>query len=133
MTAGRTGQAAVRRVLLSVCIVLWIAAFTVSHIPADRMPEMPTSPTSLHVIGFFVLGTALLATLTGYRMRTWRRVVIAAVILACYAAIDEATQPFFNRYGTLEDWQADLLGAAIAIVVWEGGRVLVKLLRRRTA
>lgn len=95
---------------------------------------MPTSPTRLHVIGFFALGSVLLATLTAYGVRTWRRVAIALIILAIYAAVDEATQPFFNRHGTLEDWQADILGSVIAVVLWEGSCHVVRLLRsRRTA
>lgn len=94
---------------------------------------MPVSSTALHIIGYLGLGLILSATLTAFEVPRLRRIVTAVVILAIYAAVDEATQPFFNRHASLQDWLADMLGSAVAITLWESGCVLIKRLRRRTA
>jgi VanZ family protein len=123
-------RAAARWLLLAACVLLWTAAFTVSHLPAERLPELPTTDVSLHAVGFFVLGTVLFWTLTAFGLGTLRRFVTAAVALAAYAALDEATQPLFRRYGTVSDWLADMVGAAAALAVCGLVMGVSRLLRR---
>ena len=115
-----------RRVVLSACIVLWTAAFVTTHIPAGRLPSIHTSDIVMHTVGFFVLATVFWATLSVYRARPWRRAVVVVCTLAAYAAVDEITQPFFNRCAAWGDWIADVAGALAATCLLEAVSFLAK-------
>jgi len=94
------------------------------------MPELGVEQCALHLIGFLILGSALLVVLSAYGVRGWLRMGLAACALTIYAAVDESTQPLFNRYAAMEDWFADIAGAGVAIVVWELLAALVRYRQR---
>ena len=108
-----------QRFLLFSCITLWVTAFTISHIPAKKLPEGPIGDNWLHFIGFFVLASWFHWTLIAYRHPRWRRIALVVSVMALYAAFDEITQPMFNRYGDVRDWFADMAGMIAAVIVWE--------------
>ncbi len=122
--------------VLAVCIVVWSAAFTATHLPPHRLPStggLSIPPILLHIVGYIGLGLMLMATLTVFEVAGWRRVLFAVVVLMVYAAVDEGTQPFFGRHASFYDWLANMAGSVIAIAVWQSGLRLTERLRRRAS
>ncbi|MDY6913326.1 MAG: VanZ family protein [Planctomycetota bacterium] len=122
-----------KHLALSICVILWVFAFIVSHVPADRLPKTHVGDKYLHFVGFFGLAIALLLTLAGYNVPRLRRVVVAICITAGYAAFDEATQALVNRHAAFSDWLADVCGALLAVIVLEVCFSLLGKLRRGSA
>ena len=58
-------------------------------------------------------------TLTLYGRGGIARLLLVALVLSAYAAIDELTQPWFRRTADLEDWMVDSVGIVIALSVAE--------------
>jgi VanZ family protein len=108
-----------RRTVLIVTICLWIGAFVLTHIPKVPSALAEAGDVALHTVGFWGLASWFLLTLAGYRVRTFWRVLIVLAVMAVYAALDEHTQPFFGRTCDLLDWENDMIGTAIAVVMWE--------------
>ena len=117
-----------RRVAVIACAVLWIGAFVVTHVPAEKLPETYLGDEELHFLGFFALSGLFVLSLAAYNAAPVRRVVIVMCVMATYAAFDEATQTLFNRYAAWQDWLADVAGAAAAIIVTES---LLRALSKR--
>ncbi len=92
---------------------------TASHIPAPDMPDIGVGDKRLHLAGFFGLGILLWATLAAFGRRRRTRVGLVLTVLPVYAALDELTQPYFQRSCDLTDWCFDLIGAVCALVLAE--------------
>jgi len=45
--------------------------------------------------------------------------VAVSIAAAAYGAFDELTQPLFGRSASWGDWLADMVGAAVAVIVFE--------------
>jgi len=87
--------------------------------PDELLPGVSSlSDKLLHVAAFGILGSLTTATLLA-AVGMPRPAVIAGlfVVLALFAALDEATQPWFGRDGELLDWVFDCLGLAAGILV----------------
>jgi len=119
MSANRITSRRVRRFTLIGCVVLWLCAFTATHIPINQISLFPSSDKTLHFLGFFGLTAAFLLTLILHGLKPKRRIIVVLVSMILYAAFDELTQPLFNRYAAWGDWLADIAGAAAAVVLLE--------------
>ena len=108
--------------------LVWMGAFVLTHIPAGRMPRTHISDKTLHTVGYAALALALLGVLAARGVGRARQLLIAAVALPLYAAMDELTQPLVNRHASMTDWLADLLGVAVGMIVY---RACVAVLDRR--
>lgn len=89
--------------------------------PEQLLPANPPSDKLLHVGAYAMFGTLVAATLAAAGPLSLRRLAPAALALATFAAVDEATQPWppFNRSADPLDWACDLAGIALGIaVVW---------------
>jgi len=108
-----------RRLLTAIAVVLWVLAFTATHIPPSDLGHIAVSHRVLHVTGYagltFWIGLALIATGAPPR----RRVVGIALVLAAYGVFDELTQPIFGRTASIRDWLADLVGIAVGLATAE--------------
>lgn len=62
---------------------------------------------------FFLLALALEG------VRGFKRVVIVMAVMGVYAALDEITQQFVSRSPALADWCADMIGAGLAVLLWQ--------------
>lgn len=120
-----------RRAALAVCIAVWSAAFVVTHVPGDSLPETGVSDESLHFVGFFVLASLLLGTLITFGLPPVRRIVLVLVAATLYAGIDETTQPAFGRSASFGDWLGDVGGAVAAVLTAELLMVAILAARRR--
>ncbi len=114
-----------RHVILIGFLLSWLGAFGASHIPLEQLPEFGASDKTLHLVGFFLLGTGFWLTMLAFGSPMSRRVVVIVSAMTIYAALDEITQPLVNRYAAFDDWLADVVGVIAAVVVLEAGRWLV--------
>ncbi len=108
-----------RRAILAASMVLWAGAMVATHLPPSQLPRLHVSDRVAHAAGFFVLTGAFWVTLWAYGVRAWPRPVALLLAAAAYAALDEITQPIVGRFAAVEDWTADVLGAAAAVLVCE--------------
>ena len=116
-----------RRVVLAICIVLWITALFVTHCPRGQIPglDLPGETSRglgglLHALGYFALAGAFWLTLAAYGLSLRRRLALVIGVFVAYGALDEITQPLFGRQADLFDWLADLIGATAAALVATG-------------
>jgi VanZ family protein len=119
----------VSRLLWTVTLCFWMFIFVMTHIPQQRLPDVPVSDKGTHVITFAVLGSLLYGTVWLSRPEDWSGVWKVPLILTLYGAFDEATQPLANRSGEFADWYADVAGAVLAVALWTGVRWLIWRLR----
>ena len=83
--------------------------------PEDLLGPNPPSDKTLHFLAYGTLGMLAAAALAASGRWSPRTVAALAVGLAAFAAVDEATQPWFGRSADAWDWVWDLLGLAIGI------------------
>jgi hypothetical protein len=110
------------RVLTVLCAVAWIAAFTATHVPIERVlrgMEFRPSDVLLHMAGYFGLTVLLLVTLAARRWSRWRRVATVLLAVPVYGAFDELSQPLVGRTAAVSDWLGDVAGVIIAVVAVE--------------
>ena len=107
------------------------ALFFASSLPT--VPRLPGDPANYaaHFSAYFVLGVLLVRAFAGGR---WSGVgagaaVRAWVVSAVYGATDELHQRWVpGRYPAVDDWVADVAGAAVGIAIV----LAVGMLRART-
>ena len=113
-----------------ILISYWVALFMATHVPADLGSDLPLWDSwdkYAHFAGYSVLAVLLALAVSLRRPLTWAGFLAMAMVLAAYAAVDELLQlPVPGRYGSLEDWLADISGTAIGLV---GFLVLQKVFR----
>jgi len=76
--------------------------------------NLPSDKT-LHFLAYGALGLLAAALVAVSGRWSARRVAALAAGLAAFAAIDEATQPWFGRCAEPLDWVYDLIGLAVGI------------------
>jgi VanZ family protein len=89
-----------------------------SHLRPEDLPHFQASDKALHGTGFFVLASLLWLTLRGFGKSLPTCLIAPIVNLAVYGALDELTQPYFNRTADIHDWLSDMLGALVAVGAW---------------
>ena len=111
-----------RKIILTICwgttLFYWAFLCVVTHIPQPRLPGVPVSDKTSHLIGYGVLASMLYVTLWIARPHNWSLVWQIPLILFVYGALDEITQPMFQRSGEVADWVADAAGVLIAVAGW---------------
>ena len=120
-----------RRAIAAICAVWWVAAAIATHVPIKSLPASAPGPSILHVIGYAVTTSLFLITLIAHGIPAPRRWIVAVLVIAAYAAVDESTQPWVGRDGSVDDWYADLIGMAFALAMIEVPAALVRF-RQRT-
>ena len=109
---------ALRHVMLAVLVALWMTAAALTHWP--QLSGVPNvGDKTLHLVGYFGLAGALWLALYAYRTRLPWRPILTLAIMSAYGAIDEITQPYFQRSCDIRDWYTDVLGTLAAIVLLE--------------
>ena len=119
MTLPQDNSAPYARRALAVLIVMWVLAFTCTHLPRGTAPPIGAGDKKSHAVGFFVLGSLFAVAMSALGVRRRRRPWLAIAALAVYAALDEITQPLVNRHASVWDWLADLAGVVVAVICWE--------------
>lgn len=137
--AARSRAGRVVRGAATACFWAYLVALTVAtHVPRVDPAYLETvgrvSPLepdkTLHLVAYGILG--LLAGAAFALGRPVDGVIRLFVGLACWAFLDEFTQPLFGRNADLLDWCHDLAGLAVGLAVaLAAGRWCTTL--RRTA
>jgi VanZ family protein len=113
----------------------WLAIFAGTHVP----PEFPGLPPAgydkiAHFTAYFLLAGMMIIAWRYYRGRVTAWTVLAvAMLVACYAAIDEITQPWFRRDCDINDWFADMRGALLGIFAALAVLTILSVARRPKA
>lgn len=119
-----------RRWMLVVLIFFWLLAAALTHIPIPEIPsELDVGDKWVHKIGFAGLASLLMAALLAYRWSRTRRLLLIPLALAVYGALDELTQPSCGRARDFNDWRSDMIGMAVALLVWEAALFVIGRLR----
>lgn len=85
--------------------------------PEEFLGPNPPSDKTLHVAAYGLLGLFMAATLAAAGRWSRASAGLLLVVLAAFAALDEATQPLFGRNAEPLDWVSDVIGVAAGIAV----------------
>jgi len=116
-----------KRAIWSVTIVYWLAIFTVTHLPADKLPPIPVSDKIEHMTAYGLLSILLFAALQTTGLSRGKTVALLIAMTMFYAVVDELLQIPVGRTCDIQDIYADLGGVAIAVVMC----VVIDLFGRR--
>lgn len=107
----------IRMGLAAVLIAYWLCMFAGTHMP--RVPRVlaERSDKLLHAIAYGGLSVLLLTCWICRKPITFRSVTRLWLLIGCYAAFDEITQPLVGRRADFADWIADVTGATIGLAV----------------
>jgi VanZ family protein len=79
--------------------------------------QRPPSDKTLHFIAYAILASLLWACVRLRAAEPLRATGSVLAVIAVWAAVDEATQPFFYRAAEPLDWVYDMIGAALGCAV----------------
>ncbi len=107
------------RLFWIIAVVYWAALFCATHIPAPRLPPIPVTDKTAHLVSYGLLATLLYLALSraGSARSSAEVAILVLTILLAYGAIDEWTQIPVGRSCELADWYADAAGASVAMVI----------------
>jgi len=109
-----------RYALLSLLVLLWAGAFTLTHLPPPAVPNFHAGDKTLHLVGYAGLASAFGVTMLAFGVERRRRLMLLFAIMLTYGAVDELTQPWFGRTADIVDWLHNAAGVVIAAGVVEG-------------
>jgi VanZ family protein len=117
---------------LFILILLWIGAFTATHIPARYIPGQIASigEIGLHGIGFLGLSSWFILTVAAFNIKPVQRILLVLLVMMVYGAVDEYTQQFFGRSTELKDWLTDIIATVVSLILWGTILFLVKKMAR---
>jgi VanZ family protein len=108
-----------RKAFLVLYVLLWIAAFILTHVPGGDLPDFRTSDSVLHTVGFTGLTCVLVVTVAAFGVRRLGRVPFVLAVMMIYGAMDEYTQQFVGRSTDLRDWYCDAAGTVAGMIICE--------------
>lgn len=117
------------RILWAITIAYWLFIFVMTHIPQQRIPRVPVTDKTAHLVAYFVLGCLLGASMWASNPSSRSISLWVILIGMAYGAFDELTQPLMNRFCEWNDWLADSVGICAAVLMIG----LFRMLRRPRA
>jgi VanZ family protein len=107
-----------RPLLWTALAVHWLTIFTLTHLPAKRLPNVKVNDKIEHSLAYFVLSVLLYGAL---RVNGRKKHLVWIVLLTCtaYGALDEYLQYLLpiNRDASVWDWSADVTGTMIGVLI----------------
>lgn len=95
----------------------WIFIFTLTHLPPSKLPQTHVSDKLAHFAVYSILGILLFLCISLRNIKPLKVALLVIVIAATYGALDELTQPYFQRDCSIYDWYADLGGTVTAALL----------------
>lgn len=95
----------------------WLAMFVATHIPSKVVPDLHVTDKVEHFAAYGLLAMLMGGYAWARRWCLWRSAIWPIVIGAIYGAVDELTQPYFNRACDIRDWRADVIGAVLGTAI----------------
>jgi VanZ family protein len=122
-----------RKVIAAICVLMWLGAFTATHIPNQSIPQEvhDLGGSVLHGVGFLGLSSWFILAVAGFWPKPIHRLLLVLSVMMVYAALDEYTQQFFGRSTDLEDWITDTVATIVALALWESVFWLHRVARRK--
>jgi VanZ family protein len=116
-TADSPFQGRLLRVLVGLTLAYTLVLVLATHYPKpeDLLGPNPPSDKTLHFLAYGTLGLLAAAALAASGRWSLRTVAALAAGLAAFAAVDEATQPWFGRSADAWDLVYDCIGLAAGI------------------
>lgn len=109
----------VRRLLCILTAGYWLLIFTLTHLPAQRLPRPPFNlgDKACHSLAYF--GLSMLIGLTIWTVAPNRRGWLWIILITglSYGAIDEWLQIPVGRDCEFFDWVADSAGVMLAVLI----------------
>lgn len=109
-------------------VLFTVALATATHWPGVTIEGPVPRPDVWIHIGAFGLWSTLLVLTRWLGPPNARATIIAIVIGMAWAALDELTQPIFNRHAAWSDWFADVGGVALGTAA---GSAIIRTLDAR--
>ena len=106
-----------RRAYWIVTAVYWAGIFTLTHLPANRIPPTRVSDKVGHMAAYGILGILLFASLRASQWTIRQACIGVLGIGMIYGALDELLQIPVGRVADIKDWFADVTGLAFATVI----------------
>jgi VanZ family protein len=104
---------------VAILTAYWLLMFFGTHIPRVPRSLAGANDKVLHLVGYGGLAALLLVWRCSRGPVTIRTIALLWLLIGCYAAFDEITQPIVGRHADVADWIADVVGAAIGLgVTW---------------
>jgi VanZ family protein len=116
-----------KRPIWIVTALYWVGIFTLTHIPATKIPPVPVSDKVEHMTAYGILGILLFACLSEPGRSRWVAAGAVIVVGLLYGVADELLQIPVGRACDIQDWYADAAGLGIGVIVcvlvdWLGSR-----------
>lgn len=115
------GRAAIDRFFRTCFVLFALLLTTLTHWPNLTIETgIPRTDLWAHFAAFFVLTILLLSTGWFAPRDSWKNMAVGVPVAIAWAGLDELTQglPGLNRYVTLDDFAANVIGVQIAAVCW---------------
>lgn len=120
---------AIRIGLVTSLAIYWSSMFFGTHLPLMPQSLAGQSDKVLHCGAYLGLATLLLTWRISRGPVLFRDIVLIWLMIGLYGIFDEVTQPLVGRHADIEDWLADLTGAAIGLgITWPVASWLLKRL-----
>jgi VanZ family protein len=105
-----------RKIWLVLLVGYWICLTIATHYPKLNAPEIPGSDKTAHVLVYL----GLMLFWSGWAMTypiTIKNLIKGWLIVLAAGAMDEITQPMFQRFADFNDWLADGAGATVGVTI----------------
>jgi VanZ family protein len=109
---------ALRVLIWCTLAIHWIAIFTLTHLPAKKLPKVEVNDKIEHATAYFVLAVLLYASIRVIRpVKHLAWIVLLNGMI--YGALDEYLQYALpiNRDASVWDWTADATGTLLGVVL----------------
>lgn len=103
---------------LAIAVLTAVFVLVLTHIPQPVIPkalQIGGLDKLAHMMSYAAIAASFLLALP--RQRGWRLQAILLAGLVALAAVDELTQPFFDRVASMADFVADLVGMTATYLV----------------
>ena len=107
--------------VLGAALLVGFVLYSIVLIFATHLPNINTGIRApgldkvLHFIAYGCQGVLAMSVLCVAGRASLKNIVVLIVVLACFGALDEITQPAFGRQAEFLDWVADCTGIVLAI------------------
>ncbi len=107
--------------VLGVALFVGFVIYSIILIFATHLPNINTGIRTpgldkvLHFLAYGCQGALAMSVFCIAGRASLKNIVVLIVVLACFGALDEITQPAFGRQAELLDWVADCTGIVLAV------------------
>ncbi len=112
--------------MLRAGLLVGLVIYSIVLIFATHLPNINTGIRTpgfdkvLHFIAYGCQGALAMSILCAAGRASLKNILVLIVVLACFGAFDEITQPAFGRKAEFLDWIADCAGVVLAVGVVSG-------------